>query len=786
MRAPFAPRVERAFLGKYRPKIDGRDKARGVALYADDLANARDFPGLLYAKVLRSPYPHARILGLDSSEAERLPGVKAILRYDDPEVAALKKTNAGWTDGVDTVSYRKMMWGTFRDRCVLGSYACWVGDEVGVAIAAESERIAEEALRLVKVDWEILPFVLDPMAAMEPGAPLVHPEISSDNVFPADPFGGGDVFVDKGDVDEGFKRADLVVEGRAVYHNATQNSLDNWCCLVEWKGEGLTVWSNSYATDQTRMHVSQMLDLPLHKVRAVSSYVGGQFGRGDTGDQPFFLFTALLARKSGRPVKFRHSRRESFHDSRQPAIYDGKVGIRRDGTITAMHYKSIGNAGAYADHTMFALKYAPKEITEVALAHVADVRFESHGVYTNKLPACMMRGVGNSQFNLVFGLMIDLAAERLGMDPVDLCVKNFGHEWESLPDRSLERVLAEGAGRIGWKEKRHLPGQGPAYEGVKKRGVGFSCHPAWHAEWQETRRGKVQVAITLNPDCTVMLKAPSVETGNGSNTCNVLGCAEALGFLGIGVEDIHWTPTVDSDDGMKDCVQTDSAVSYLQSELMAQAARELKDRIREIAAPVIGASPEGLEIAEGRVFPSASPGDGMKVKEILLSGDLAPITVFMSRPPLAEKTGVPYFANFAEVEVDTSTGRVETLKLVVINDCGTVMYASGAEAQQVGGQCIGLGEALTEEVIYDPATGVPLNFNWIDYHIPTMADMPDIEPVLLEVWKGGGEYGACGIGEGTVTCTPRAILNAIYNAIGARVDEIPATPEKVLRALGKA
>ena len=189
-------------------------------------------------------------------------------------------------------------------------------------------------------------------------------------------------------------------------------------------------------------------------------------------------------------------------------------------------------------------------------------------------------------------------------------MKNFGHEWESLPDKSLERVLAEGAARIGWKEKRHLPGQGPAYEGVKKRGVGFSCHPAWHAEWQETRRGKVQVAITLNPDCTVMLKAPSVETGNGSNTCNVLGCAEALGFLGIGVEDIHWSPTVDSDDGMKDCVQTDSAVSYLQSELMAQAARELKDRIREIAAPVLGVSPEELEIAEGRVFPSASPGDG--------------------------------------------------------------------------------------------------------------------------------------------------------------------------------
>jgi len=785
MREPFVPRERRAFLGQYRPKIDGREKASGRATYADDLASPARFPGMLYAKVLRSPYPHARIRKLDLSKAERLAGVIAFLRYDDPEVASLRKTNAGWTDGVDTVSYRKMMWGTFRDRFVLGDYACWAGDEVGVAVAAETELAAEEALRLVEVEWEVLPFVLDPYEAMKSGAPLVHPDISSNNVFPPDPFGGGDVFVDKGDVDSGLASAQLVVEGRCVYHNATQNSLDNWCCLVEWVGDSLTVWSNSYATDQTRMHVSQMLGLPIHKVRAVSPYVGGQFGRGDTGDQPFFLFTALLAKKTGRPVKFKHTRRESFHDSRQPAIYEAKVGALRDGTITSMHYKSLGNAGAYADHTMFALKYAPKEITEVALAHVRDVRFESFGVYTNKIPACMMRGVGNSQFNLIFGLMIDKVAEALGMDPVELCVRNFGHEWESLPDKSLERVLEEGSRRIGWKEKRHAAGQGPVYAGTLRRGVGFSCHPAWHAEWQEVRRGKVQVGVTLNPDCTVMLNAPSVETGNGSNTCNVLGCAEALSFLGVEPEDIHWSSVVDSDRGTKDCVQTDSAVSFLQSELMALAARELKERIREIAAPVLGAEAPELEIERGRIFPKAEPGAGMAVKELLSSGDLAPITVFMSRQPLADKTGVPYIANFAEVEVDTSTGRVQTLKLVVINDCGTVMYASGAEAQQVGGQCIGMGEALTEEIVYDEATGMPLNFNWIDYHIPTMADMPDIEPVLLEVWKGGGEYGACGIGEGTVTCTPRAILNAIYNAIGARIDEIPATPDKVLRALGK-
>jgi xanthine dehydrogenase molybdenum-binding subunit len=277
-----------------------------------------------------------------------------------------------------------------------------------------------------------------------------------------------------------------------------------------------------------------------------------------------------------------------------------------------------------------------------------------------------------------------------------------------------------------------------------------------------------------------------VETGTGSNTCNVLGCAEALSFLDVGPEDITWAKVIDTEYSLKDCVQTDSAVSFLQSEVMAAAARELRRKLLERAAAVLGVPAEELEASEGRIFPKAAPDKGLSVRELMRKAPLVPIVVKDSRPPLAEKTGVPYIANFAEVQVDTSTGKVEVLRLVVVNDCGTVMYASGAEAQQIGGQCMALGEAITEEIIYDQATGYPLNFNWIDYHVPTMADMPDIEPVLLEVWKGAGEYGACGIGEGTLTCTPRAILNAIYNAIGARIDEIPVKPEKVLQALGKA
>lgn len=781
----YEPRVPRTYVGTYRPRIDGLEKASGKARYASDLTVGSRVPGILYAKVLRSPFPHARIKSIDASRAAHLQGVADVLTFEDADVASLKPTNAGWTDGVDTLSYERMMWRRFRDRRVLGAHARWVGDEVGAVVAAESEVIAEEALRLIKVDWEVLPFVLDHSAAMAPGAPVLHPELGDTNVLPEDTVGGGDIFLDKGDVDRGLAGADAVVEATTTYHNATQNSLDNWCCLVEWERDQITVWSNSYAAHQTRMHLSDMLEVPLNKVRVVCPYVGGQFGRGDTGDQPFFLFTALLAKRTGRPVLFRHTRRDSFHDGRQHARYTGRIGAKKDGTITTLSFKSVGNVGAYADHSIFALKYAPVEASEVAFAHIPNVRCESRGVYTNKMPACMMRGVGNSQLNLILGRLVDGIGEALQIDPLEIACKNFGHEHEPLPDKSLSEVLRVGAERISWKQKRHAPGEGPIIDGVKKRGVGFSFHPGWHAEWQELRRGEVHAIVTVNPDCSVTLDAPTVETGTGSNTCNVLGCAEALSFLGVNAGDIHWVATVDTDASPQDCVQTDSSVSFLQAEVMAAACKEVKARVLDRVALLLDCAPVELDIDAGFVYRRDGRGSKRPVKELLGRASLDPITVEMSRRPLATDTGVPFIATFAEVEVNTDTGQVSVLRLVVVNDCGTVMYPSGAEAQQIGGQCIGLGESLTEEIIYDERTGIPLNFNWIDYQIPTMADMPEIEPVLLEVWRGGGEYGACGLGEGTVTCTPRAVLNAIYNAIGVRIDDIPVKPEAVLRALGK-
>lgn len=782
MSGPFVPREPRRYVGHYRPRVDGADKAAGRAEYLDDVALGIRFPGLLHARVLRSPYPHARILSIDTRKAEALPGVHCVLTYADPEVAALKPTNSAWTS-MNTAGYRQMYWPSLRDRRVLSDHLTWTGDEAGAVVAAETEEIADEALRLLEVEWEVLPFALRPEDALAPGAPLIHPEINpASNLFPVAPDTQEHVFYERGDVDAGFAAADVVLEVAARHHRADHGCLDTRGCLVRWRGHKLTCWTNLYQADQTRMHIAEMLDLPLNKVRVICPYVGGSFGRGNVGDQVFFIFTALLARRTGRPVRFKHTRREDFHDTRNSIDYLMRVGATKDGRMTALHSRSLGDSGAYAEHTHAAVKMVLElDALEVLLPHLPAVRLEGRSVYTNTIPGGCMRGIGNIQFNLAMGLAVDTLAEQLGMDPIDIALANFGHEWTSLPDTSLRAVLRAGAERVGW-DARHPPGEGPLLPGNRRRGVGFSFHHAWHAAWQEAARGRVQVGVCLNPDGSVVLQAPQVETGVGSNTCAVLACAEALSFLGVTPDDVEWIASTDTETGLKDMVQTDSSVAYLHAELMAKAAGELRTQVGEMAATHLGVSPGDVDIEGGRLVVRGRPSDTM-LADVLQSGDMLPLHVTVTGEMPMEKTGAPYLASFAEVEVDLDLGTVEVTRLVVVHDAGTVMFASGAEAQQIGAQAQGIGETLFEEVVYDRATGVPLDFDWVGYQMPTMLDMPEVEPVLLEVWRGAGEYGACGVGESAITCTPRAILNAVYNATGVRVNDIPLSPRKLLAAL---
>jgi CO/xanthine dehydrogenase Mo-binding subunit len=783
MNQMFNPRKKRKYVGTYRPKIEGRAKAAGQVEYLDDIASNLRFPGLLHAKVMRSPYPHARIQNMDTTGAERLPGVHVVLRYDDPDIAVLKPTTNAWTS-FNTVGYDTMYYPTYKDRKVLSDKAHWVGDEVGAVVVAENEAIAEAALKQIRVEWEELPFVLDPKEAMKPGAPVIHPEINpKGNTLPPEELCGPDIYRIRGDVDKAFTEADEIIEVSSEYHYADHGCLETRACLMVWKHDELTCWTNLYQADQTRMFIAQMLDFPLHKVRVICPYIGGSFGRGNTGDQCYYIFTAIAARRSGRPVKFKHTRREDFHDTRNGTQWSVKMSAKKDGTITGCYFFGIGDSGAYSEHTMAALKYmSGYEIDECLLAHIPNMKMEAYAVYTNKVPGSCKRGIGNNQFNLTLFLAVEIIAEKLHMDPVDLAIMNFGHEWEGLPNQSVNAILKEGARRIGW-EKRMPTGQGELIDDCRKRGLGFSLHDGWHAAWQEKPRGMIQLGIKLNPDMTVIIDAPMAETGCGSNSCAVWACAEHLDFIGVPPKNIKWVEKADTETGYKDMVQTDSAVSYLHAELMPEAAAKLKAKLLKMAAVKLGRSVSELDIQGGKVFVRSSPETGLMIKELLWNDTMVPILVTVEKMPPLEVTGVPYEATFAEVEVDVETGLVEVTRIVQLNDCGTVMYVAGAEAQMIGGQAMGLGESLMEEIVYDKATGIPLNFNWIDYHIPSLLDMPEVDPVLMEVWEGAGEYGACGIGESVTTCQCRAIANAIYNATGARVDSTPFKPEKVLAAL---
>ena len=526
----------------------------------------------------------------------------------------------------------------------------------------------------------------------------------------------------------------------------------------------------------------------MKDIRAISPFVGGQHGKGDTGDQPFFIVATLMSKQTGRPVKFRHNRYEHFHDTRTGMIGKFKIGAMKDGTITALEFKNTGILGAYLDFSMFAIKFVPKEVAEVLFGRIPNVRMTGTGIYTNIIPSSCMRSIGNVQMCWFLGLAMDTLAERLGMDPIELAIKNLSHHLIPAPNPCVEEVVRSGARAIGW-ERRHAPGQGEWFEGTKKRGMGFAVHNTWHVECQEHHRGPTQVKIKLNPDGTVILEAPTVEIGTGSNGCAVAVCAETLG---VPIEDVRWISIQDTETGLKDVVQTDSSVSFILSEAVYQCALKLKAELFEKVGKKLGRNPEELDIVDSRVFVKAAPEIGMTIKEyydsivdLFLEDSLVPLTAFHVRQISLKDYGIAYMAAFAEVEVDTETGQVEVLKFVMATDGGTVLNPAGAEGQLIGGQVIGLGEALYEGMIYDEATGIPLNFNLVDYKFPTMADFPDIDPLPLEVYKGHGEYGACGMGEGAGACTPRAIENAVYNAIGVRINDLPITPVKVLEALGK-
>ncbi|MBI2305269.1 MAG: molybdopterin-dependent oxidoreductase [Chloroflexi bacterium] len=750
--------TEFAVVGKRLPRFEGNEKVTGEARYIADIT----LPGVIQGKILRSPYPHARILNIDTSRARRLPGVRGVVTAQDT---------------------LKRRWGAFQqDQPVLAiDKVRYVGEEVA-AVAAVDEETALEALSLIDVEYEELPPVFDPEAAMEPDAPLVH-EDKERNIAMR-------INVERGDVAQAFAHAHCVVE------EAFQSTL-HWHAAIEtigsvahFSGGKLTLWMNTQTLFMARHRVAWAMGLREGDVRIIQSAVGGGFG-GKSCDDNNAMVCALLAMKTGRPVRIINEREEEFLAGSRPRVPMKvyiKMGFRRDGLILAKELRIIADNGAYTGKAAGILSVA-------ALRHDTCYKFENvktdaYLVYTNKIPTGAFRGFGNPSIEFALEQALDMGAEKLGLDPVAVARLNAAEPGYVSPHGNrvgsceLKKCIDEAARLIGWEEKQKHK--------VLGRGLGVGCtaHVSGKRHFGDYDGGSA--LIKVNEDGKVYIWSGEGEIGQGTNT--VL-CQIAAEELGVPIEDVEIS-TADTDLTPYCHGAYASRLTYIAGNAVKAAAAEAKRQLLEVAGESLEANPQDLEIQGGRIYVQGAPeGRSTTVAEAAYSRLFrrggAPIVGFGSFDPDSQlsdqnrygnESGAYNFAcQAAEVAVDTETGQVKVLSYVSVADCGTVVNPVGAEGQLEGSIAQGLGYALAEGLTMEE--GRPLNPNFHDYKILTMADMPPFQRDFVPSYEPTGPFGAKGLGELGMDPVAAVIANAINDAVGVRITTLPITPEKVLKAL---
>ncbi len=752
-------------VGKRLPRLAAGAMATGAAKYTTDIK----LPGMLIGKVLRSPYPHARILKIDKSKAEKLPGVETVISFED---VPKKPFNMSMQD---LMSPDPVAAGLKRDQYIFNDKARYFGDAV-VAVAAITESIAEEALELIEVEYEKLPAVFDPVEAMKPGAPAIH-DFARDNIVWHQPFPAP-----IGDVEKGFQEADYIVEETFRTSRQKHCQLEPSACVASFDTNGrLTVWSPGQDAFCDRAKVADIFDIPEGMIRWLTPHVGGAFGNGSSVRAEPICIT--LAEKTGKPVKLEYTREEEFitTETRHQFIQAVKMGVKKDGTITALQAKLIANAGAY-----FARSNA---VTVVSMGHIVGLyrclnqAAEANIVYTNVVAAGAFRGYGNPQAMWVLEQLVDMACEKIGMDPLEFRLKNHVRTGDpgvgGLPieNCALDDCIKAGAERIGWKEKRGRKKEGV----VKRRGVGMAI--MMHVSGTHPHNLEHSNAfIKLNEDGSANLAVSACDMGQ-----NILGTLAQIAAeeLGLSAEDIHIV-SGDTDTTMFDAGQHASRSLYVIGNAVQRAAAEAKGQLLERAAKNLEVSADELEVKLGRVYVKAALGKGVSVAEVVrdaiynYQGECLNISGKCSWEP---GQSPQYNAIFTEVEVDAETGEVKLLKLVVVQDSGQVINPTIVEGQLEGGIMQGIGYGLTEDFVINKDTGVLESDNFTTYKIPSALDTPDIEVILVEQPVPSGPFGAKGVGEAGINAVAPAIANAIYDAVGVRIKELPITPEKVLKGL---
>ena len=749
-------------VGRSLPRTDALEKVTGRAAYAYDLR----LPGMVYGEILRSPHPHARIVRIDTSRARAIPGVLAVYTQEDmPQTryGAFVQDETALADGV--VRY--------------------VGEGVAAAIAVD-EPTALRAIRAIEVEYEPLPGVFDPEAAMEEGAPQVHEGVERNVV--------AHNRVLAGDVEAGFAEADYVFEDRFVTSRQCHACMEPHAIVADWDASGrVTLYLSSQSTFFDRFALMGIFGLPANKIRIISPYLGGGFG---SKSEPHSIYVVAIqaSMKLGRPVKMFHSRDEEFTSSRtrHPEIIDIKTGVKKDGTITARSARVILDNGAYTS-------YGPgvsltQSMLGGAVYRIPAYRYDGYVVYTNNPFGGAFRGFGSPQFTFAAECHTDMIAERLGMDPVEFRLKNLSRPGDkaisgpTLTSCGIVDCLKAAAEAIGWEEKRRRRRPG--------RGVGLACgvhftsgkfHPNVNADF-------CAAGVKVNEDGSVSLMIGATEMGTGAaTTATAQICAEELG---VDLADVD-VVTSDSETIPADFGTYGSRVTTLAGNAVRDACAQVRDQLFRVAAERLGVPVGELELGHKRVQVRGQPERAMDLASIVQA------SLFRDRDGrqiMAQahydapcslpdpETGVGDFAmsysfgvHAVEVEVDEETGQVKVVDVVAATDCGNVINPALAEAQVEGGVAQGIGYGLMEDLVCEE--GQPRNPNFAMYKIPTATEMPPVRALWVQTNDPRGPYGAKGLGEMGLVPTAAAIANAVHHATGVRINHIPLTPERVLTAL---
>ncbi|MCZ6623395.1 MAG: xanthine dehydrogenase family protein molybdopterin-binding subunit [Deltaproteobacteria bacterium] len=730
------PKRQLKFVGQNVPRVDGIEKVTGKAKFTGDLV----IPGVLHGKILRSAYPHARIVSIDTSQAEALSGVVAVLTAAD--ISDIDP----YYNGRPVIAIQKVR---------------YVGEPVA-AVAAVDEGTAHEALSLITVDYEELPAAIGLEAALRKGAPLIH-ENSANNICSHER-------VEKGNVEEGFAEADEVFEDNFTFPMVYHYAMEPHSVIADFKGEGITVWSSAQHPFQVRADIARIFGVPLAKVRLIIPYLGGGFGsKSYTKFEPL---VAALSRKAQRPVKICLSVAESMLTVRRHAVQVRlKTGVKRDGTLVAREAEIYLDTGGYADNgPAVAIRAATRVLGPYRIPHI---RTDAYAVYTNSGSAGSFRAIGAPQTIFASESQMDIIASKLGIDPTELRLKNLLKKGEELRpklrgmDANLASSLKKLVSKSQWKKRS------------KKKGAAVGLAVG------ATNAGATPISVAmarLQADGSVNVLAGSTEMGQGVRTVLSQIAAEELTIpldsIRLGGADTSVTP-YDSSTGS-------SRSTTLMGTAVQAAARDLKKQLVNIAAAAFGVRPGQVRVMDGGLVCGEAR---MTFQEALKHRFGGPGGELIGRGEVGlDITGsLPVFWEIgmgsAELDIDEETGKIHIKRYVSLADVGKAIHPNQCIGQEEGAAMQGIGHTMFEQMVYDEG-GELINSSLVDYKVPNFSDVPEaFESILVENRDGPGPHGARGMGEGGLVAVSPAVTNAIARATGVRIKDLPLTPERVWRAL---